>query len=752
MPTISQEIRCKIIPQRIIFPRDKRSLKDGEFGVISAEVLYDKPIEGEVKESSYGGLSISGNFEDLKLGITYGFSGTYKRYRDDHTYELNYVLEDLNFEDKNDQDTFLKRVLTITQYENIKNRFENPFEIIRDEDVKLLSTVKGIGEATAIKICQKYRNLSEFGELYVKLSKYKLTDNFVQKLIDKYDDTEKILDIIQRNPYQLIEDIDGIGWIVADKIAMQNKLPKDSIKRIRGFILYKLEELGANGVSWIKTVELIKMITEEIKVALKEPKIKALKSLKNSGLIELLDNNKRIALSKYYNLEKKIAMELKRLKNAKSEIEVLSNRKLILEIESEQGWEYNLEQSNFIEKCLSENVVLLTGSAGSGKSTTSNIVLKLLSQSDNPVIGCSLAGKAVENLRQYTNQDCRTIHKLLEWRGGSGFIFNRNEQLPVGTYLLDELSMVGGSLFYAFLQAIPNGSKIIFLADHKQLEAIGNCNILKDIMESKYITHVNLTEIHRQAQKSGIISDCALINNGELIFDNNFKGELTRGELNDMHYSVHINKSNMDLKVISTFMDLYKESSLEDIQIITPLKKKGSLCTYALNKSIQSRINPEDENKKETSIKYKKFPYTLRVGDKVMINKNSAVRSADKDLAVDIFNGNCGILIDIEDDDNLIIDLYNMGKVVIEKKDIKIVELAYALTVHKCQGSGIDNIIFALDTSSVLMLRREMVYTAISRAKKSCYVITENRAFEKSIKTVGLSQKQTFLKEFLENY
>ena len=357
-------------------------------------------------------------------------------------------------------------------------------------------------------------------------------------------------------------------------------------------------------------------------------------------------------------------------------------------------------------------------------------------------------------MSEITGKTGFTIHRLLGYPKGAseyqGFEFNQDNKLPYNIYILDEISMVDARLFYYLLRAIPDGAKLICLGDSGQLESIGCGNIAYDMIHSPEIPTIELTKIHRQAAKSAIITQSIAIRNGIQIINKDWTGVETRGELQDLELRCYSDKSNTFYNIMEIFSKLMaqKDFNIMDTQIIVPIKTKGDSCTYNINNTIQELYNPSAKNKKEITRFSNEKPFVIREGDKV-INTVNNYR-----LLTPIYNGNIGTVKSIwysEEADSRImtIDFIGIGNVDVPEDCWIGIELGYAITVHKYQGSQSKNVIFGLDFTAYSLLTRELVYTGITRAQKKCYLVCQTGALRYATAQQSVSNKQTHLQNCL---
>lgn len=403
--------------------------------------------------------------------------------------------------------------------------------------------------------------------------------------------------------------------------------------------------------------------------------------------------------------------------------------------------------------------ILVTGNCG--KSSSMLAVTRILSYYDVPFAQCALSGRASSNLSEITGCDGMTIHRLLRYLPDTeNFAYNARHPLPQSTIILDEVSMVGGDLFLSLIEAIRSGSKLIMIGDPNQLESIGLCNILKDSIQSGYVPVASLTKIHRQAAKSGIIVNANLARTGTSLVKNDFVGEDIRGELKDFKLVTSNDPTLIPYKIEEEYKRLLRGGvSYKDVQVIVPLKLRSTLSCRAMNNVLQPIANPFGMGKGqsidliESGIQYRT---TFNPGDRIIINHNDYKAKTTSGSEVAIFNGNIGYVVAISPG-KMVIRLKDQNdEIELERDSWFNVSLAYAITCHKSQGTGIPYVIFGLNSSCYVMFSRELVYTAITRAKKYCVVCAQSDMLNKAIHTSHVKLKQTWLKddlheEFMKN-
>ena len=726
-----------------------RFFKNG-WGIISTSI--DKVNKGDLLTDPSTTI-FKGEMPNVKEGESYKISGTYV---DDSKwggqYNIDMITSNITLDDKDvaSQKKFLLSIFTEKQVENMYKALDDPYMVLKNEDAASLVKVRGCGLYTAPDWILRFQQNYHRARIYSELDEYNLSSSIIDKLIERYNSPDVVIEKIKTNPYVLITEVSGIGWAIADKIALAGGLGEYSPERISAYIYQYLFDVGEDGFSWVTPDELMGTIIEKFGEDIPDSAVtEAIHSMEEK--LWWSDDKSKIGLKKYYNLEYKIATELLRLKNAECTFSYDDWEDAVHRIEYLQGWEYTDEQMNAIKKALDENVILIQGGAGTGKTSVVRAILAALKNCS--FVQCALSGKAASRLMEVTEQEGFTIHRLLGYPKGAPekqrFDYHDENQLEYDVYILDEISMVDLSLFYYLLRAIPSGAKLICLGDNGQLEAIGSGNIAYDMLVSPEIESITLNKIHRQAENSAIVTESIKIRKGQQIVDKDWVGQEVRGNLKDFEIIAYSDKSNTYYKILEYFSRVYEQcKDIKAIQVIVPTKQKGA-STYMLNNAIQEIYNPN--SKKEEYIQIAKDKgYFIRVGDKVVNTKNNYKTDPN------IYNGNTGIVLDIYydeeyDDQVMLIDFEGIGRVKVVRDFWKGIELAYAMTCHKCQGSQADYVIFGLDFNAFTLLSKELVYTGITRAKHKCYLICETNALRYATGKSSVRVKQTHLQQCLHD-
>lgn len=610
---------------------------------------------------------------------------------------------------------------------------EKTLEVIAKSPNELLK-IPGIGKKTAEKISTSYLEQSELTEIMVWLENHGISNTYAGKIFAKYGSFA--IDIMEKDIYRLFQDIEGIGFLTADKLAFNLGIQREDKRRIISGIDYALMQLCNNGHCCIpemalvdKTAKILQVNNQIIFTILKE-------RIDNGSLnTEVVGGETLIYPPYLYYAEKKVAMRLLQLQQS---TEPLSEDNLSLFIkvwEKDNQIQLAQKQKEAIKACLHHGVLVLTGGPGTGKTTVIKGILSILKAQGLKIRLAAPTGRAAKRLSETTGQKALTIHRLLEANNLAqddnlqlGFSKDIDDQLDADVIILDEVSMVDIVLMHHFLNAVPDGCRIILVGDTDQLPAVGPGSVLKDIIRSQKIPAIRLDEIFRQAQTSMIIQNAHIINAGRLPDLRKQYSDFVFYELND---DTSITQKILDLCT----KDLPHEGFdvLKDVQILSPMHR--FLCGVEnLNLMLQERLNPK---KNQDELKYSS--QTFRVGDKVMHIRNNYQKN--------VFNGDIGFIQNINNEK---LTVYYFDHIVTyEKNELNELTLAYASSVHKSQGSEYKVVIIPLSTSHYIMLQRNLLYTAITRAKQKVIIIGSKKALMTAIQSNRTQKRYTLLAERL---
>lgn len=730
-------MKCKIEITRIMYP--KTQIAAGDFAILVGDVLEIKEGEPPILNARYGTISIKGNVPSLSVGDIFDFKlGEPETNNYGVTYPIESVTIEVDKNNKHELENFLNIVCGASIARELVKLEKNPYDLLAERNREELLKVKGIGEKKLEYIFEQFDCLSDKSMAYAKLLPLGISKQMISKMCNKLGGSMGAISICFNNPYLLIDKVDGIGFFKADEIAQKTGYTNPSI-RLRYAILHTMEVNAECGRSYLDTTQLCEEVGRLVQGIEENMFYNVMKGLLDERIIIVSGNGCHFALKKYYDLEESIADLVIDILKQPSRIKVPENwRETIKQMEEKQGWEYNQEQLKGIETGLFSNVCLIKGLAGTGKSTVSNAIVEILK--DYEIEMCCLSAKAAQRLREITKMDAKTIHRALGLTPGE----DEARELFADVVIVDEASMINGTIFRKLLGALLKGSKIIIMGDTGQLTAIGNCSVFADLLECDYIPKVELTEIHRQAQKSAIITESRKIREQKRIFDKGFKGKVILGELQDLELIVEGKDFDFLSEVVNKFKEeLVKLGDVMEVQIITPLKTRGSLSALCINKEIQKNFNNLiGDNFKGAS------GTPIYMNDKVINLKNNYNSKSTEGKVCPIWNGSIGRIIEIKKD-SCIIDFVGIGKVVVNKSDYENIELAYAISCHSSQGSQWKSVVCAFNSSAFILLNVEILYTAMTRASQHCTLAIENVAFNIAIENVEQNKKQTLLPYFL---
>lgn len=728
---------------------ERERYRNGDFCIATMRVSEVK--QGELKRANDGNVIFKGDMRMIpqKEYIIRGRYEDNKKFGPQYLFlsnKLKNPIEDMSAKE------FRQFLTDLSPYGvRINKAYEDSRKIFEEHNLEALTAIDGIGNVRAKELLDKYDSQRDYSPVYVEFAKYGFSTKVAKRVIDYYSSIDTPVDRLKKNPYDLME-IPGLGFKKIDEKCLAHGIAENDPRRIKAFLIDYFEQLEMDSKSWISVSQLKAYLRNEIFNCDITETFKKLNADKDFVIFEREDE-KRIALRTIYEMEKKVAEELLRIKNGSSDVELQDVDKVIGDIEKEQGWSYSTEQRDAIDTMLKENVVILRGPGGVGKTTTLNAVIKVLRHNDISVATCALAGKAAENLTQVTGLRGQTIHRLL----GIGSPFELKDQgLEYDVVILDELSMVNISLFSELVRTIPTGAKLIMVGDSAQLDSIG-IGVMRDAIASGTISVITLNKIHRQAQESAIITHSLAFRAGNLPDGLSVKANWhMMGKRRDLGYVFEDDEKNLLGDACKIFKYALKQYDVKDIQIVSQTTRN---CLM-LNKAAQQIANPQKDQDYYVVYEGKEYEYTLRVGDKV-INTRNNYRTPDADRSsafLPIFNGNTGTIesIDLEKGNKgeeslrMIVNFDGIGRVVIDSGTVTNIQLGYAITVHKSQGSTIPCVIVALPFQYVLNTR-ELLYTAITRASKVCYLVTSMKTLRSTVKkTSGVKAKSNlayFLKE-----
>ncbi|MGL5754207.1 MAG: SF1B family DNA helicase RecD2 [Paraclostridium sp.] len=598
-----------------------------------------------------------------------------------------------------------------------------------------LSEVDGIGTKKIEQIAKSYEDNRELRNIIMQLSPYGITPNFCLKIYKKY--KNKAIEVISKNPYKLAEDVRGIGFKVADKIASNLGIDKYSKDRIMQGILYSLNQSLASGHTYLPESILIEESSKLLEVD-KDYVSDSIISLAYDQKIHIergMGSEDHIYLIPYYLSENGVCKQIIKLSQANFKDLNIDVEKEIEKVENETEIKLAKNQALAVEEAINSGLVVITGGPGTGKTTTINTIIKVFENNEQEVILAAPTGRAAKRMSETSNKEAKTIHRLLEMgyaTDSEELVFLKDEDDPIkaDVVIVDEVSMVDIVLMYSLLKAIKPGTRLILVGDSDQLPSVGAGNVLKDIIESEVINVVRLTEIFRQAQESMIVVNAHRINQG-LPLHLNAKGK-------DFFFIKKDTNEEILEEIVGIVNDrlpkFYNLDKLKDIQVLAPMRK-GDLGVANLNVELQKYLNKEEKYKVEETLQKRIF----RVGDKVMQVKNNYTKkweTEDKSESGEgIYNGDIGYIYHIEKENKVIYVLFDQIKIVsYEYSELDELDHSFCTTIHKSQGSEFPAIVIPVTWAPPMLLNRNLLYTAVTRAKKLVVLVGNVKYLEYMIK------------------
>lgn len=637
--------------------------------------------------------------------------------------------------------------------------FKDDTKRVIEEEPELLSKVKGISRKKAQDIAYQFEEKRDLRDAMIFLSQYGINGTLAVKLYKVYED--EIYSIIKKNPYKLSEDVRGIGFKTADEIARKVGIEKDSEFRIKSAVEYILYLNAEKGNTYMKVMDLFNETQFLLDIEIENDYFETLLSNMVIDRRIKIEHSTDVYLNYYYKVEAEVA---KRLLSINASVADLNYEKSTAEDFEKFFKEKNIlldeMQLLFIKKSIENGVSILTGGPGTGKTTTINGIIQFFGAKNLKISLAAPTGRAAKRMSETTGYEAKTIHRLLEVNGvvddkdGSShgeFLRNEENPLEADVVIVDEMSMVDISLFNSLLKAIPLNCRLIMVGDIDQLPSVGPGNVLHDIIASEKFSTIKLEKIFRQAMESDIVKNAHKVNNGEKIkLDNKSSDFFFIEESDAIHITARI------WRLLSQKLPNYVDARTSDIQVITPMKK-GNLGTYKLNEDLQRALNPKAINKKEYELPNGKI---LREHDKVMQNKNDYkldwIIKGMYDIPIEtgkgVFNGDIGEVIEIDKLNKKVEVLYDENRYVkYDFTDLDEIELAYAITIHKSQGSEYPAIVIPILDVPRLLSNRNLLYTAITRAKKCVVIVGSEKALNYMIQNKNEVRRQTGLCKKLIN-
>ena len=632
---------------------------------------------------------------------------------------------------------------------------DDTFQIVENEPERL-SEVKGISEKKAREIAMQIAEKSDMRKAMMFLQKYGISLNLGAKIYQKYGDS--VYSVLQENPYRLADDISGVGFKIADEIAYRIGIHTDSDYRIKSGMVYTLLQATGEGHVYLPKDELFQRAAELLGVDSSYME-KHLVDLAMDRKIVQKEQGDQILIypAQYYYLELNTARMLRELDIFCPEDEKIVERRIV-QIEKETGTVLDEMQKKAVQEAAGHGLLILTGGPGTGKTTTINAIIRYFEGEGAEIRLAAPTGRAAKRMTEATGYEAQTIHRLLELSGmpeddreGQPIHFERNAENPLETdvIIIDEMSMVDIHLIHSLLMAVTAGTRLILVGDENQLPSVGPGNVLRDIIRSGQFPVVELKKIFRQASESDIVVNAHKINKGEQVEINNKSRDFFFLKRYDADIIIRV-----VIALIQEKLPKYVEAKPFEIQVLTPMRK-GLLGVERLNQILQRYLNPPDASKKEKEIGQGLF----REGDKVMQVRNNyqlewEIRGRygiPIEKGVGVFNGDTGIIKTINEFAETAEVEFEDGRwAEYSFKQLDELELAYAVTIHKSQGSEYPAVIIPLLSGPRMLMNRNLLYTAVTRARKCVTVVVSEETFRDMIRNEKQQRRYSSLDQRIQ--
>ena len=748
--------------KKLEFELDKIMFKSKDNGFTIARVYPLNSKEVSLSISNYGNISIKGVMCDLNNDIRYECIITDE---ENSAYGTTYIVSGVrplgmgSMETDEEMLIFIKAVLGKSIYNKVKE-VKGICDIIKNKDISKLLKIKGIGKKVANKIIYKWETEGLNSKFIHELLAMGFKEDHIDTISNTYEDLAYAIDRIKKNPYSLVLDNTNIRIQVVDRIAVNLNIDKDDDRRISAYIYKALKDESYRdfrsyiNIKVFKKNKIVENIIHEVGIDKFE---EILNDLIYNLYVKRIGDN--IGLRSVYNNENKLLKEISRIANSRNEYDISDiDDKIDIE-EDIMGIKLTNKQREAVKCCLNNNFNLIKGYAGTGKTTITRIILNILEKSKKDIIikQCALSGKAAQVLSNATEREANTIHKLLELQGEVDK--EKKKEIDADILVIDELSMVDIGLFKKLLESVRCGVKVICMGDNNQLPSLAFGKLIDDISMIDNVGIVSLTEVHRQALESGIIVSANEIREDKFVSlrDKTY----TVGNMKDMFIDTDSSEVDLKHKVIDKVVELYDKDNKDKVQVICAT---ASLC-YSFNRYIQHKLidttgkfitveaNGNIPKKNDEVAKYRIFE-----DDKIMIIRNmygvdtreSYFGECEEDNENNLYNGNIGSLVEIND--RFVVVNINDEEYVIEEDNYNNIQLAYACTCHKLQGSAAEDVIIYLsgNYAEKYLMCNEWLYTAITRSRKRCYLYGNYNDINRGVKTRNLNKKTTFMELILK--
>lgn len=633
----------------------------------------------------------------------------------------------------------------------IVRRFGGDTFRIIEEEPERLAEIKGISERKAREIAEQVYEKRDMRKAMIFLQQFGITTALSVKIYEKYG--HEIYKVIQENPYQLADDISGVGFRIADEIAKRAGVSFDSEYRVKCGIFYILQQAGGEGHVFLPKETLLARTSELLGVSIDSLDQYLLDlSIDRKIVVKQEGQQERVYSSLSYYMEMSTARMLCDL-NISGEVDEDVILRKISEIEKKTKTQLDDMQKRAVIEAVRCGLLVITGGPGTGKTTTINTLISYFESEGLRILLAAPTGRAAKRMTEATGYEAKTIHRLLEISGpqddtmaAAGFSRNGENPLDADVIIVDEMSMVDIYLIHALLDAVSVGTRLIMVGDVNQLPSVGPGSVLKDIIRSEKVTVVRLTRIFRQASESDIVVNAHKINRGERVLLDNKSRDFFFLKRQDANVIISI-----VIQLIREKLPKYVDAQPYDIQVLTPMRK-GLLGVERLNRILQEYLNPPDRNKRE----HEQGDRLFREGDKVMQIKNNYQLEWEirgrygiaVEKGVGIFNGDMGVIREINlHTERVTVEFDEQRMVEYPYAGLEELEHAYAVTIHKSQGSEYPAVVIPLLTGPRMLMSRNLLYTAVTRARKCVTLVGDENTFEQMIDNVVELRRYTALDE-----
>ena len=695
-------------------------------------------------------ITCVGIFSAIAEGENIEASGNYT---DHPTYGKQFKVESFEEKAPEDEEAIERylgsgaiRGIGLALAARIVRRFKaDTFRIIEEEPERL-AEVKGISERKAMEIADQVNEKRDLRQAMIFLQQYGITMNLAVKVYQQYG--QEVYGIIRENPYRLADDIEGVGFRTADEIAVRVGIRMDSDFRIRSGILYVLLQASTEGHTYLPEEELTRRTGQLLEVGEEQIEKQYMDlAIERKIIMKQGENQTQIYAASFYYMEANTATMLKQL-NVSYDVPDLEIEERVRRIEKQTGMELDEHQMTAVKEAVRNGLLIITGGPGTGKTTTINTIIKYFEMEGLDIFLAAPTGRAAKRMSETTGFEARTIHRMLELNGGvdGAAGFERNEQNPLETdvVIIDEMSMVDISLMHALLKAVAVGTRLILVGDVNQLPSVGPGSVLRDIIRSHECNVVMLTKIFRQASTSDIIVNAHKINQGEEVTLDNKSMDFFFLKRYDADVIISV-----VLQLIKQKLPKFVDATPYDIQVLTPMRK-GLLGVERLNGILQRYLNPPSPQKREKE----HGDILFREGDKIMQTRNNyqlewEIRTKyglSVDKGTGVFNGDMGIVREINDFAETMTVEFDEGRMVeYPYKLLDELELAYAITIHKSQGSEYPAVVIPLLSGPSMLMNRNLLYTAVTRARKCVTLVGNEVTFAQMVQNTSQQKRYSGL-------